>query len=83
MARIRASRSGSTVRVRISGALRAADLGRLEHNCASALTVEPLPLELDLRRVTAIDASASAVLARMHERGARIVYAEHVPGRRG
>jgi len=58
--------------VRIAGRLGMADLGRLEHACAPALTSQPSNLELDLRGVTHIDAAGDAFLERMSQRGARI-----------
>jgi hypothetical protein len=46
---------------------------RLEHACASALIVKPpLHLDIDIRRVTEIDATAAAILERLNERGAVI-----------
>jgi hypothetical protein len=47
-------------------------MGRLEHACATALTRHPMVLDIDLRRVTAIDRTAEAVLRHLHERGAQI-----------
>jgi hypothetical protein len=57
----------------VVGALAAADMGRLEHACAPALLQEPLPLEIDIRRVTRMDGTAAAVLDRLARRGARIL----------
>jgi hypothetical protein len=45
---------------------------RLEHACASALLDQPLRLDIDIRHVTEIDATAVAVLARLNARGAVI-----------
>jgi hypothetical protein len=45
---------------------------RLEHACAAALTVQPLRLNIDVGRVTEMDATAAAVLARLSARGAVI-----------
>ena len=76
MASIRSRQAGPLTRVTVIGTLSAADTGRLEHACASALTAETLSLELDLRRVTAIDRTAEALLARMVERGAHVRYGD-------
>jgi hypothetical protein len=75
MAQIRASRRGHVLRVTISGRLAMADMGRLEHACAPALVSHPVDLELDLRRVTHADATATAVLERFSRRGAHILAA--------
>jgi hypothetical protein len=72
MARMKISRSGGTTRIRIAGRLTAADMGRLERACAAALIVQPLRLNVDLERVTEMDATAAAVLARLNARGAVI-----------
>ena len=72
MARIRTVRRGDITCVIITGRVTAADMGRLEHACAPALVVQPSPLELDLRRVTSVDAIAHAILRRMVDRGARV-----------
>jgi hypothetical protein len=45
---------------------------RLEHACAPALVMQPLRLHIDVRDVTEMDATAAAVLARLHARGAII-----------
>jgi hypothetical protein len=47
-------------------------MGRLEHACAPALTSHPANLELDLRRVTHIDGTATAVLERICQRGVHV-----------
>jgi hypothetical protein len=72
MAKIRSARRGTVLRVVVSGRLRTVDMGRLEHACAPALTSHPVELELDLRRVTHVDATAMAFLERLSQRGARI-----------
>jgi hypothetical protein len=72
VARIRTLRDGGNTRVIISGRVTAADMGRIEHACAPALLARPSPLELDLRRVTVVDATAIAVLHRIASGGARI-----------
>ena len=64
---------GATTRVIVAGPLAAADMGRLEHACAPALPHDPLPLEIDIRRVTRLDRTAAAVLDRLAQRGARII----------
>jgi hypothetical protein len=74
MARIRSARHGDVLQVTVSGRLSVGDMGRLEHACASALTSQAADLDLDLRRVTHIDASASALLERISQRGARITH---------
>lgn len=58
VARIRTLRDGDNTRVIISGRVTAADMGRIEHACAPALLVRPSPLELDLRQVSSVDATA-------------------------
>ena len=70
MARIQSRFDRNGLRVLIKGRLTATDMGRLERACAAALTRHPLQLALDLRRVTAIDATAAAVLRRLCDRGA-------------
>lgn len=72
MARIRALQSGGITRVLISGRLSAADMGRLEHACAPALTSKAVPLELDLARMTDADRTAQALIERMVTRGAKV-----------
>jgi hypothetical protein len=72
MARIRTRLHGERLHLTITGVLTAADMRRLEHACGAALTRYPPALDIDLRRVTAIDATASAVLHRLGHRGARI-----------
>jgi hypothetical protein len=72
MARIRSAHHRDVLRVKVSGRLSIADMGRLEHACAPALTSHAANLELDLRRVTNIDATATAVLERIFQRGARV-----------
>jgi hypothetical protein len=62
--------------VKVSGNVSAADMGRLEHACSPALISDALVLEIDLRRATAIDRSAAAVLERMARRGARVIRRE-------
>jgi len=63
----------------VVGPLAAVDMGRLEHACAPALPQDPLPLEIDLRRVTAMDRTAAAVLDRLVKRGARIINGPETP----
>jgi hypothetical protein len=58
--------------VSVKGQLSIADMGRLEQACAPALTTHPVNLELDLRRVTHADATATAVVERIAQRGARV-----------
>jgi hypothetical protein len=48
-------------------------MGRLEHACRDALTRESLRLRLDLRKVTALDGTAAAVLDRLELRGATLI----------
>jgi hypothetical protein len=77
MAKIRSTHQGDVLRVIVSGRLKTADMGRLEHACAPALTSHPVKLDLDLRRVTYADATATAVLQRISQRGARITPPPH------
>ena len=72
MARIRAIKRPTEVRVVIAGQLGAADMRRLEHACGPALTSERADLIVDLKRVTAIDGVAAAHLRHMETRGAVI-----------
>jgi hypothetical protein len=72
MAQIRSVRHGDILRVTVFGRLSMLDMGRLEHACAPALISHPAKLELDLRRVTHADATATAVLERISQRGARV-----------
>jgi hypothetical protein len=72
MARIRARRDAERTHLTITGRLTAADMGRLEHACGLALTRHSVALTIDLRRVTALDRTADALLRRLGERGARI-----------
>jgi len=73
VARIRQLRFGEVTRVTVTGLLAARDIGRLERACAPALPQHPLPLEIDLRRVTQMDGIATAILDRLASRGARII----------
>ena len=74
MARIRTYNLPGGVRVKVTGRLTAADIGRLEHACAPALITEALALDIDLSGVTESDETADLVLNRMAERGARITH---------
>jgi hypothetical protein len=75
MARIRSVPVGGMTRIVVAGALAAVDMRQLEYACADALAQDPLPLEIDLRRVTAMDRTAAAILDRLERRGARIIEA--------
>ena len=70
MARIRSVGGFHATRVSIAGRLTASDMGRLEHACSRALVSNPMRLDIDLSRVTFVDATARAVLAQMTRRGA-------------
>jgi hypothetical protein len=72
MARIRRSARGDVLRVRVTGRLTAADMRRLEHACARALSDPAIELEIDMRQVTGVDPTARAFLHSMVRRGARI-----------
>jgi hypothetical protein len=61
------------LRVRIEGRLGAADLRRLEAACGPALEKKRLALELNLRKVSALDDSAAEFLAQLRERGATLL----------
>jgi hypothetical protein len=74
MARIRRRLRHDGIRITISGRLAASDMGRLEHACAPALLERAAALDIDLRAVTDLDASARAVLARLALRGAHVEY---------
>ena len=73
VARIYVSRHEDRIRVRLTGPLRPADMGRLEHACAPALIRHLVALEIDIRGVRDMNRSALAVLHKMAERGARII----------
>jgi hypothetical protein len=77
MARIRSGYRGNLMRVSIAGRLTMADMGRLEHACAPALTRQPANLEIDLRRVTFADDTARAVIHRFAQRGAQLIELSH------
>jgi hypothetical protein len=70
MARIRTLVTGERTRVMVTGRLTANDMRRLEHCCSSALISPALRLEIDLRRVTHVDGTATAILQRLAARGA-------------
>jgi anti-anti-sigma regulatory factor len=70
MARIRTVNDPRLVRVVVSGQLGAADMRRLEHACALALTNEQAALVVDLERVTTMDAVAAAHIRHLTRRGA-------------
>ena len=72
MARIQRRHGLGSIRLKVSGRLRAADMGRLEHACGDALTREPLQLHLDLTKVTYMDQTAAAVVERLRRRGAQV-----------
>jgi hypothetical protein len=81
VARIRTTRRAECTVVIVTGRLTAADMGRLEHACSPALTSRALRLEIDLRRVTDSDDTATAVVQRMVDRGAVVIApaADHAP----
>jgi anti-anti-sigma regulatory factor len=72
MARIESRHVAGSIRLKVSGRLRATDMGRLEHACREALTRQSLQLFLDLTRVTEIDQTAAAVVERLRRRGAQV-----------
>lgn len=72
MARIRATRVRGGTKVHVAGHLRASDMRRLEHACGEALTRDPLQLHLDLTRVSDMDNTATAMVARLRRRGAQV-----------
>jgi hypothetical protein len=72
MARIRRSGRRDVLRLSVTGRLTAADMRRLEHACARALSDPAIGLEIDARQVTHLDPTARAVLHSMAKRGARI-----------
>jgi hypothetical protein len=61
------------LRVRIVGRLGAADLRRLETACGPALEKRKLALELNLRKVSAVDESATEFLRQLRARGATVL----------
>jgi hypothetical protein len=78
MARIRSSRRDAATCVVVTGKLAASDMGRLEHACAPALTDPTSALNIDLRGVTDLDATAKVLLGYMSTRGAHISYPAHL-----
>ena len=75
MARIRRYLLRHGVRLKVTGRLTAADVGRFEHACAPALLTRNIALDIDLSEVTESDESANLMVNRMAARGARIVRA--------
>ena len=75
MARIRTMLKGENTVVVVTGRLTASDMGRLEHSCSPALTSPALRLEIDMRGVTYVDGTATAVLQRLAARGAVVTTA--------
>lgn len=73
MATISVARAGDRYRVTIIGALHAKDLRRLERACRAALQHEHVPIELNVKRVTAIDASARLYIRCLCARGASLL----------
>jgi len=72
MARISVVQTVGTYRVTLEGRLMAADLQRLEQACRHALEHKLMPLELNLDRVSAVDAAARFYLEQLRARGAAI-----------
>jgi hypothetical protein len=72
MARIRRQILPHVIRLKVSGRLAAADVGRLERACAPALLTEDVSLEIDLSGVSESDELANLIVNRMAARGARI-----------
>jgi hypothetical protein len=62
------------VQVTVSGRLTATDMGRFEHACSRGLIYHPPHLELDLTRVTHIDALATMLLERLAVRGVHLTW---------
>jgi anti-anti-sigma regulatory factor len=79
MARIRTLFKGERTLVMVTGRLTADDMGRLEHSCSSALISSALRLEIDLRGVTHMDGTATAILQRLAARGAVVRTAAAAP----
>jgi hypothetical protein len=76
MARIRVSQQHRTTRVVVAGRLGAADVRRLEHACAPALTSPHADLIVDLTGVGEVDRVAAVLLGRLANRGAIIRQSE-------
>ena len=72
MARISVVQTVGTYRVTVEGRLMAADLQRLEQACRHALGHKFIPLELNLDKVSEIDAAARFHLEQVRARGATI-----------
>jgi hypothetical protein len=72
VARIRTRRKAGRLQVAVVGRLTAADLRRLEDACSEAFASEPLSVDLQLGKVTAMDAAAVAFIERMVRRGATV-----------
>jgi hypothetical protein len=60
--------------VSLSGPLHAHDMRRLEQVCGPALEQPRIPLTLNLRAATSIDAAAHAYLKHLEARGATVRY---------
>lgn len=72
MARIRRQILPHLIRLKVTGRLTAADVGRLERACAPALLTLDLALDIDLTEVTESDETADLMVNQMAARGARI-----------
>ena len=72
MAKISVVTVGRNRHVTLEGRVTAADLGRLERACGSALEHKIPPLEVNIERVRSIDAAAQSYVDRLSTRGARI-----------
>ena len=72
MAKISVVTVGRNRHVTLEGRVTAADLGRLERACGSALEHKIPPLEVNVERVRSIDAAAQSYVDRLSTRGARI-----------
>ena len=68
------------VRVKVTGRLTAADVGRFERACAPALLTKDVALDIDLSEVTESDDIATLMVTRMAARGARIRSPRPLPG---
>ncbi len=74
MARMRVKSTAPNYVVDMSGPLCGQDMRRLEQRCGRALEQQQIPLVLNLRAATSIDAAARAYLKHLEARGATVRY---------
>ena len=65
--------AGGRWRIVLRGELRATDLRRLERSCAPALEQFPVPLDIDVDRLKAVDEPSRRFVVCLLHRGAALV----------